>query len=197
MVYPQLLIATNNEHKLGEIREILSGCGVEILGAGAVGGLAEVVEDGETFAENAAKKALAAAVATGLPSAADDSGLVVPALDGAPGIMSARYAGEDADDAARIAKLLGEMSGIADRTAWFECVVALATPGDLVGTLSGRVTGRIIEAPRGDGGFGYDPVFVPDGYDGTFAELGEEVKNRISHRARAFRALADSDWLNG
>ncbi len=197
MVYPQLLIATNNEHKLGEIREILSGCGVEILGAGAVGGLAEVVEDGETFAENAAKKALAAAVATGLPSAADDSGLVVPALDGAPGIMSARYAGEDADDAARIAKLLGEMKGIADRTAWFECVVALATPDGLVGTLSGRVTGRIIEAPRGDGGFGYDPVFVPDGYDGTFAELGEEVKNRISHRARAFRALADSDWLNG
>lgn len=191
-----LLIATGNRHKLDEIRLILAPTGWTILGADDVGGLPDVVEDGETFAENAAKKALAAArLKPGRPSVADDSGLVVPALDGAPGVMSARYAGENADDAARIDKLLRELAGTADRCAWFECVVAVADERGVRGTISGRVQGRIIDAPRGQGGFGYDPVFVPDGYDQTFAELGESVKNRISHRARAFGKLADSGLL--
>jgi XTP/dITP diphosphohydrolase len=186
----QLVLATRNEHKVREIRSILDGLDVELLSFHDLPELPEVVEDGGTLDENAVKKAVEIARATGLAALADDTGLEVDALDGAPGVRSARYAGPLCDSDANNAKLLAELDGVDAplRSAAFRCVIALATPDGLVGTVEGRTRGRIIGERRGDGGFGYDPVFMPDGHDRTYAEMGADEKNAISHRGRALRA---------
>lgn len=195
---PRLVLATKNPGKVAEMRDILRANGLgalEVLSCADFPWLGDVEEDGETFEENATKKALAVAKATGEVALADDSGLEVDALGGAPGVRSARFAGEAlprgaSRDRANYEKLLSLLAGVPDpeRTARFRCAVAVAAPGGRVQTAEGRCEGRIIFAPRGSGGFGYDPVFVPDGYDETFAELGAGVKNAISHRARALTA---------
>ncbi len=182
-----LLIATRNRHKLEEIRAILSLPGLTLVGADDRPGLPEVEEDAGTFEGNARKKAQTLAQAGGCWTLADDSGLEVAALNGAPGVYSARYAGPEADTAANNAKLLQALSGVADRRACFRCVLALAAPDGRVWTVEGRCAGRILEAPRGREGFGYDPLFMPDAYVQTFAELGAAEKNTISHRAVALR----------
>ncbi|MFA4944635.1 MAG: RdgB/HAM1 family non-canonical purine NTP pyrophosphatase [Lentisphaeria bacterium] len=188
----RILAATNNAHKLTELRAILAPHGITVLGLHEAGVTLEVEEDGETFAANAIKKAHAGAAAAGLPVLADDSGLEVAALGGAPGVRSARYAGGGAGgagDAANLRKLLTEMRDVADRRARFVCVIAVAAPGGrLLGTAEGEVRGQLCRAPRGHGGFGYDPAFIPDGFAETFAELPAATKNRLSHRANALRA---------
>ena len=155
----------------------------------------EILESGTSFRENATLKALAASRHLPALVIADDSGLEVDALDGAPGIYSARYAGANATSRDKIDKLLRELARVRatgdGRCARFRCVVALALNGDLLGMFEGIVQGRITDTARGDSGFGYDPIFVPDGFEQTFGELSEEVKNTISHRAKAIRALAD------
>jgi XTP/dITP diphosphohydrolase len=189
----KLLIATNNPGKLREYEELLAAEALPLqLTYPAQEGIdLEVVESGGTFEENAALKARAFASASGLPTLADDSGLEVDALGGAPGIRSARYAGPGTTDADRYHKLLTALEGVppGDRTARFRCAVALALPDGPLETAEGRCEGHIGYEPRGEHGFGYDPVFVVDGSSGkTMAELPPEVKNRISHRARAFAA---------
>jgi len=186
----RLLIATRNAHKLREIREIFCAPGLELLGADEAGSLPDVVEDRDTFEANAVKKAAVLAGASGMFTLADDSGLEVACLGGRPGVYSARYAGEPVDYAANNRKLLEEMQGAEDRSARFRCVVALAEPGGPAETVAGVCPGRICEALRGAEGFGYDPLFVPEGYDQTFAEMPASLKNRISHRAAALRAAA-------
>ncbi len=189
----QLVLATRNPHKVREISEILSGTGLTVLSFQDFPDLPEVEEDGETLEENAVKKAATIAAVTGLPSLADDTGLEVDALDGAPGVVSARYAGAGAtyDDNNR--KLLAALAGVppSRRRASFRCVVALAVPGEPIRCVEGRTDGVILEEPRGQGGFGYDPVFLPDGYDRTYAEMGAREKNAVSHRGKAVRAAAE------
>jgi len=184
----QLVAATANPHKLTEIAAIL-GSAVELLPR--PDDLGEVVEDGDTLEANARLKAVAVCGHTGQAAVADDTGLEVAALGGAPGVKSARYAGERADDADNRARLLNELEGMADRSARFRTVAVVAFPSGGEVLAEGTTTGTIAVAPRGDGGFGYDPVFVPDGGDGrTFAEMSPDEKNAVSHRGRAFRALA-------
>lgn len=183
----KLLAATGNEHKISEFRAILEPFGVEFLTPDDVGGIMEPEESGATFEENAVIKALSAAMSSGMDAFADDSGLEVDALGGAPGIYSSRYADTNT---ARIERVLRELRGVEDRRARFVCVVALASPDGRHKTVRGTVEGVIVEAPRGDGGFGYDPIFLPDGYDATFAELPSDVKDSISHRANALRAAS-------
>jgi len=182
----KLLIATRNQHKLREIREIFSLPGLEIVSVSDYTDLPEVEEDGSTFAENAAKKAVTLAHIAGVWTLADDSGLVVDALDGAPGIYSARFAGPAAGAEENNAKLLKSLKNTDVRTARFVCAMALCAPeqGEVM-LVEGRCEGRIISEGRGAGGFGYDPLFIPEGYEQTFAELGSEIKNCISHRAQA------------
>jgi XTP/dITP diphosphohydrolase len=189
----KLLVATRNHHKLREIREILDLPGVELIGADEVYGLPEVEEDAPTFEGNAIKKARELARAGNCWTLADDSGLEVDALQGAPGVHSARYAGPAADTAANNAKLMQALAGVADRRARFRCVLALCSPYGKVWTVEGACEGRILEAPRGAQGFGYDPLFVPEGEDRTFAELDAGSKNRLSHRGRALQ-LAAAAW---
>lgn len=184
----QLLVATRNRKKLAEILEILALPGWGVLDVDSVGGLPEVEEDGDTFEANAIKKAVTLARASGMLTLADDSGLEVDALGGAPGVHSARYAGEPTDDAANNQRLLLALAGQEERRARFRCVVALARPDGHCTTVDGRCEGRIIDAPRGRGGFGYDPLFVPEGSEQTFAELDAAAKHRISHRGAALRA---------
>ncbi|MSS70821.1 MAG: XTP/dITP diphosphatase [Candidatus Latescibacteria bacterium] len=183
-----LVLATRNAHKVREIGQVL-GPGFRLRSLADFPEVPEVPEEGETFEANAVQKAAFAARALGVPAMADDSGLEVDALQGAPGVRSARFAGERATSAENNAKLLRLLKGVqeAQRSARFRCVIALALPDGTARTAEGACAGRIAEAPRGTGGFGYDPLFIPDGYDRTFAELGEEVKNRISHRAHALR----------
>jgi XTP/dITP diphosphohydrolase len=181
----KLVIATRNAHKLEEIHDIFDFQNLEVLSAFDFPDVPDVVEDGETLEENAKKKAVEIALATGSWALADDSGLEVDALNGAPGVYSARYAGEHCSYGDNNAKLLEELAGKKDRTARFRTVIALSDPGGSVQTVSGECTGTIIEEQRGANGFGYDPLFIPDGYSQTFAELPIEVKNRISHRANA------------
>src|SRR5215471_11190585 len=190
----ELVVATRNRHKTREIEHIL-GPGFKISDLRGHPDISEIRESGTSFEENAKLKALAAS--TQLPALviADDSGLEVDALGGAPGIYSARYAGANATKRDKIDKLLRELDrvrGTDDRRhARFRCVVALARNGRLLGTFDGIVEGRIADKARGDCGFGYDPIFIPEGFDQTFGELPKEVKNAISHRAKAIRALAD------
>lgn len=184
----KLVLATRNEGKIREIGEILQDqTEIELLSLRNYPDAPDVVEDSNTYEENAIKKASTLAEYTGHITIADDSGLEVDALAGAPGVHSARYAGEDASDQDRILKLLDALQNIPDdrRSGRFTCAVAIASPLAQVRVVQSVCEGRIIRTPRGESGFGYDPVFVPVGYDNTFAELGDEVKNRISHRAKA------------
>jgi XTP/dITP diphosphohydrolase len=184
-----LVIATRNKGKTSEIKSLLSGFPVIIRNLDDFGPIPEVKEDGETFDDNAYKKAGFAAKILGFPALADDSGLVVEALDGAPGVHSARYAGENATDEERCLKLLNEMKGKTNRKAAFECVVSIAVPSGAALTYEARCEGLIAEKLRGANGFGYDPIFLYPPFKKTFAELTQEEKNRISHRGKAFKEL--------
>lgn len=183
----ELIVATRNPGKLKEIRALLAPLQIAVRGLADFPGLPEIVEDGLTFAANAEKKAATIAHLTGRLTLADDSGLEVVALGGAPGIYSARYAGEDADDAANNRKLLAAMATIPppQRAAAFLCVMALCAPDGSCRTFAGRLEGEIITEPRGTEGFGYDPLFVVAGQQRTLAEIPLAEKNRISHRAQA------------
>lgn len=186
----KLVLATRNFGKVRELSDMLSQqCSIEVLSMRDFPEAPDVVEDGETYQDNAKKKAVDIAKYVGVLALADDSGLEVDALGGAPGVHSARYAGSDASDADRIAKLLAATRNVPDdeRTARFKCAVAVAEPNGRADVVVDVCDGKIIRKPRGNLGFGYDPVFVPHGYDKTFAELGEQIKNRISHRAKALR----------
>lgn len=187
----ELVVATRNAGKLREIRHLLEGEGVTVLGLDAFADLPEVEEDGDTFAANAAKKAETIARLTGRTCLADDSGLAVAALNGAPGVHSARYAGAQGDDTANNARLLREMADVAPnrRDAAFCCVMALARPGVKTEFFEGRIEGEILMSPRGTGGFGYDPLFLVKGFNQTMAELPLAEKNRISHRGQALRQI--------
>lgn len=186
-----LIVATHNRGKMREIAELLRDMPLEVACLADVGPDFTVVEDGKDFAENAVKKAEAVAARYRCPALADDSGLCVDALGGRPGVYSARYAGEDATDARNNEKLLRELAGIPDRSARFVCVMALAIPGKETRTVEGVCRGRIAETVKGEGGFGYDPLFIPQGYGDTFAVLGSGVKNAVSHRAKALRRMAE------
>lgn len=185
----RLVVATKNPGKLGEIREIL-GPEVRLLSLADFPGVGDIVEDGRTFEANAVKKALAVASHTGCVSLADDSGLEVDALDGAPGVYSARFAGEKATDAQNNRKLLRLLENTPDeqRTARFRCVIAVVATDGSVQTAEGAAEGRILRSPRGTGGFGYDPLFLVSGGLRTFAELPLQEKNRLSHRGKALRS---------
>lgn len=192
-------LASGNAHKVMELQSLAaaSALPVQIHSARAVGGMPEVVEDAGTFSGNARKKAqtLRPLLPAGAWALADDSGLCVDELAGAPGVESAYYAGPQGDGAANLAKLVEVMRRVSDerRGAQFRCVLCAVGPGNQERVFEGLCTGRLLHAPRGGAGFGYDPLFVPDDHHESFAELGEPVKNKISHRARAWAMLAD--WV--
>ena len=189
----RLLIATGNAHKLREIRAILNRPGLEIIGLRDwAQSLQPVEEDGATFEANAIKKALYTALAAGLWALADDSGLEVEALGNAPGVLSARYAGEPSNDANNNALLLKNLAGQSNRTARFRCAIALCSPKGRSQVVEGACPGVILGEPRGSHGFGYDPLFVPDGHTLTFAELSDAEKNAISHRAKALEKAREA-----
>lgn len=195
-----LVIATRNPGKIGELRSLLYGFEIDIKGLTDFGSIPEVEEDGRSFDENAYKKASFTARVLGIPALADDSGLEVAALGGAPGVHSARYAGVDADDALKCRKLLRAMTGIADRRAVFTCVISIAVPSGAALTYEGRCEGLIAEGPAGNQGFGYDPVFYFPPLGKTFAQLSAAEKNRVSHRGRALAELKSEfdkviDWM--
>jgi XTP/dITP diphosphohydrolase len=186
---PRVLLATNNSGKVAELRRILGGA-VELVGID--GAYRPGPETGATFAENALAKAREAVEQTGLPAVADDSGLAVDALNGMPGIFSARWAGRHGDDRANLELLLRQLSDVPDarRGAGFVCAAAYALPDGRTDVVLAELRGALLRAPRGDGGFGYDPLLVPDGMSVTTAELSAAEKDAISHRGQAFRALA-------
>jgi XTP/dITP diphosphohydrolase len=201
MTVLQLVIATSNKGKTAEIRELLKGFPLEVKNLDDFGPIPPVVEDGLTFEENAYKKASFTARVLGLPALADDSGLCVQALGGAPGVFSARYAGENATDENRCEALLSEMKGKSDRNAAFECVLSLAVPTGAALTYAARCEGRIAEKPSGTKGFGYDPIFFYPPLNKTFAQLTPAEKNRVSHRGKAlceFRSEFDKvlGWIS-
>ena len=181
----RLVIASHNPGKLREIAELLSAHGIETVSAGLLG-LPKPEETGQSFAANAAIKALAAATAAGLPALADDSGLAVAALDGRPGIRSARWAGPDRDFGKAMARVERELADKDDRSACFICALCLAWPDGHHEVFEGRIDGDLVWPPRGDRGFGYDPIFRPAGYEITFGEMEPGSKHAMSHRARAF-----------
>ena len=189
----QLLIATRNQHKVEEIRAIFLQLDIEFVCALNYPDVPDVVEDGDTFEANAIKKAVTLARATGLWSLADDSGLEVNALNGAPGIYSARYAVEPPSYSANNRKLLKELEKTSDRRARFRCVIALSSPSGRVKIVEGCCEGVIAREEYGRQGFGYDPLFIPDGFSQTFAEMDPDIKNSISHRGRAL-ARAQQEW---
>jgi XTP/dITP diphosphohydrolase len=190
MKYPIILvIATRNQGKTKEIKDLLIDFPVEIKNLDDFGPIPHLEEDGETFDENAYKKASFAAKILGLPALADDSGLIVEALDGAPGIHSARYAGENATDEQRYLKLLEDMKGNSNRKASFECVISIAVPTGPALTYEARCEGLITTEPAGSNGFGYDPVFFYTPLNKTFAQLTRKKKNRVSHRGKALAEL--------
>lgn len=189
---PRLVIATRNAHKTEEIRGMLSGR-YEVLDVNDFPDLPEVEETGSTFLENATLKALAISRRVRGLVLSDDSGLEVGALGGAPGVWSSSFGGEEGNHAKNNLRLLAEMAGKPDRTARFRCTMVLAEDGEVLADFNGTVEGRLQEAPTGEGGFGYDPLFVPEGHDRTFAELGPEVKNALSHRGRALAQVIA--WL--
>ncbi len=191
-----VVLATRNAGKLGELGRILATASpqVRLVGLDAFPGAPEVPETGATFTENALLKARAIAEHTGLPAVADDSGLCVDALGGMPGVLSARWAGRHGDDRANTELVLAQVADVPEARlgARFSCAAALVVPGPAgrEQVVAGQLEGRLTRVPRGTGGFGYDPIFVPDGYDQTTAEMTPEDKDAISHRGRAFRALA-------
>ncbi len=185
-----IVLATSNKNKLKEIKEKLKDFPVSIKSLADFGPMPEAVEDGETFDDNAYKKAIHYAKVLGLPCLADDSGLVVDALDGRPGVYSARYSGPEATDWSNCEKLLGEMTGQGNRSAHFVCVLSLATPSGPALTWEGRCDGEIIAERRGESGFGYDPVFFCPEFGKTFAEASMEEKSSVSHRGRALADFA-------
>jgi XTP/dITP diphosphohydrolase len=184
-----LVIATRNKGKTREIKDLLKGFPVDIKNLDDFGPIPHIEEDGDSFDENAYIKASFAARVLGLPALADDSGLMVEALGGLPGIHSARYAGENATDQQRYLKLLDEMMGKTNRKAAFECVISVAVPTGAALTYEARCEGLIAEAPAGSNGFGYDPVFFYPPFHKTFAQITREEKNRISHRGKALAEL--------
>jgi XTP/dITP diphosphohydrolase len=189
----RVVLATRNAGKVAELWRILADAGltVDLLGVDGFPDLPDVPETGATFAENALLKAHAFAAATGLPAVADDSGICVDALNGMPGVLSARWAGRHGDDEANLRLVLAQLADVpaSRRGAHFACAAALALPRGPERVVEGRVTGMIIQEPRGTGGFGYDPIFVADGETRTTAEMPPAEKDAISHRGRAFRAL--------
>jgi XTP/dITP diphosphohydrolase len=189
----ELVVATRNRGKLKEIQALLDGIVGTVLCAADIPGFPETIEDGLTFQANALKKAREAMLFTGLPALADDSGLVVDALDGRPGVYSARFAGEGAADAANNQRLLEALAEVpsGQRQAAFICVLAFVTPDGAEQIFSGRVGGAILASERGDEGFGYDPLFLVDGFDRTMAELTLPEKNRISHRGQALQQFRE------
>lgn len=186
----KLVFATNNRHKLEEVSAMTGGT-VKIVSLAEIGCHDDIPETADTFQGNALQKAAYVYEHFGLPCFADDSGLEVDCLGGIPGVLSARYAGEHGNSEANIAKLLDAMKGSENRKADFKTVVALILPDGKTEFFEGRVDGVITMEKRGEGGFGYDPIFIPNGYDKTFAELGENIKNKISHRAKAIAALCE------
>jgi XTP/dITP diphosphohydrolase len=194
----RVVLATRNAGKIAELARILVavGTGIDIVGLDEFPGAPDVAETGLTFADNALLKARAIAAYTGLPAVADDSGLAVDVLHGMPGVLSARWAGKHGDDTANLELLLGQLGDVHERGAAFICVAALVVPGDPADsdsrewTTTGVLAGSLIRAARGSNGFGYDPIFVPDGLSTTTAELAALEKDAISHRGRAFRAMA-------
>jgi XTP/dITP diphosphohydrolase len=190
---PVLVLATRNRHKVAELSRILEAAGlaVDLHPVDDFAGVPDVAETGLTFADNALLKARAVAAATGLPAVADDSGLCVDALAGLPGVFSARWAGRHGDDRANLELLLDQLRDVPDdrRGAHFACAAALVTPDGREVVEEGRLEGTLTRAPRGTGGFGYDPVLQPTGESRTTAEMSPEEKDAVSHRGRAFRAL--------
>lgn len=189
-----LVLATRNAHKIEELHRILAEAGlgdIDLVGVAAYPGVEDVVETGVTFVENARLKAHAVAAATGVAAIADDSGLSVDVLGGAPGVFSARWAGAHGDDLANLELLLAQLGDVPDahRGAHFACAAVLALPDGTERVVEARMTGTLIRAARGSNGFGYDPIFVPDGDTRTSAELTAAEKDAISHRGKAFRAL--------
>jgi XTP/dITP diphosphohydrolase len=184
-----LVIATRNPGKIFEIQELLAGFPIETKSLDDFGPIPEVVEDGETFEENAYIKARFTAKILGIPALADDSGLVIEALDGAPGVLSARYAGENATDDQRVAKLLNEMKGQIRRNAAFECVLSIAVPSGPALTYEACCEGLIAEQPAGQNGFGYDPIFFYPPLNKTFGQMTIEEKGQVSHRGKALNEL--------
>ena len=195
MAADTVVLATRNAAKLRELARILSaqnhGTQIRLAGLDEFPGAPDVPETGATFEENALLKARAIADYTGLPAVADDSGLCVDALNGMPGVLSARWAGGHGDDRANLDLVLAQVADVPDARlgAQFVCAAALVVPGPREWVVTGQVEGRLVRAPRGSGGFGYDPIFLPDGFDQTTAEMTAEAKDAISHRGRAFRAL--------
>jgi XTP/dITP diphosphohydrolase len=187
---PRLIIATRNAHKTAEIRAMVNGL-FEVVDATAFPDFPEIEETGTTFLENARLKALGISRRIDGWVLSDDSGLEVDALDGAPGVGSSSFGGEEGNHGRNNAKLIAEMAGKADRVARFRCTMVLARDGAEVAHFIGTVEGRLVEALHGTGGFGYDPLFIPDGHELTFAELGDAAKNSISHRARALRLVIE------
>jgi XTP/dITP diphosphohydrolase len=190
----RLVLATRNPGKIEELHRILGDAGldVQLVGVDRFPGLEDVPETGATFGDNALLKAHAVAQATGIPSVADDSGLCVDALNGMPGVLSARWSGRHGDDTANVRLLLAQVAHVPDDRlgAHFACAAALALPDGQEYVVDGQLDGELVRAPRGSGGFGYDPIFQPEGGKRTLAEFGAEEKDAISHRGRAFRALA-------
>ena len=196
-----LVLATRNKGKTKEIREMLKAFPVEIRNLDDFGPIPEVEEDGDSFDENAYKKASFAARVLGYPAMADDSGLVVDALDGQPGIYSARYAGEGATDEMNVTKLLEHMKGQKNRKAAFECVISIAVPTGAALTYEGRCEGEITETIQGENGFGYDPVFYFPDFKKTFAQVSMDEKSRVSHRGKALQQVTGEfekilDWMD-
>jgi len=180
-----IVIATRNQNKTSEIRDMLKDFPITIKNLDDFGPIPEVEEDGETFEENAYKKSSFTARVLGVPALADDSGLCVEALDGAPGVVSARYAGENATDAENCALLLQNLKGVKNRNASFKCFISLAIPTGAALTYEGSCDGVIIDEPRGSNGFGYDPLFYFPAFGKTFAQLSREEKSHVSHRGKA------------
>ncbi len=195
-----IVLATTNKGKTREIKKLLEGSSVEIKNLDDFGPIPEVIEDGETFDDNAYKKASFTARVLGYPAMADDSGLCVDALDGAPGVYSARYAGENASDEDNVKKLLKALEGKENRDASFKCVISIAVPTGAALTYEGECSGVLTTEAAGENGFGYDPLFFTPEFNKTFAQLTMQEKGQISHRGRALKQVADEmdkiiEWL--